>query len=352
MTIRALIIDDSALVRQLLTEILSRDAGIAVVGAAQDPFVAREMIKQLKPDVLTLDVEMPRMDGLTFLDNLMRLHPLPTVMVSSLTQAGADATLEALALGAVDFVAKPKLDVAQGLAAYADELIAKVKAAARARPRARAAGSTRATAASPGITYRTTDRLIAIGASAGGTEAIRGVLESMPADAPGIVITQHIPAEFSRAFAARMNRTCAMAVSEASDGQQIVPGHVFIAPGGRHLRIERSGARWVCRIGDDAPVSRHRPSVDVLFRSVTGAAGHNATAAILTGMGDDGAQGLAELRAAGAATIAQDEATSVVWGMPGAAVRAGAVDEILPIDKIGPRLIERAGRRLTGAPGT
>ncbi len=349
MKTRVLIVDDSALVRQLLTEIFSRDADIEVICAAQDPFVARDMIKQLKPDVLTLDVEMPRMDGLTFLDNLMRLHPLPTVMVSSLTQRGADATLEALALGAVDFVAKPKLYVVHGLHAYADELVARIKAAARARPLARTAAAPRPALAAKGLSYRTTDRLIAIGASAGGTEAIRVVLESLPADAPGIVITQHIPAEFSRAFAERMNRCCAMAVCEAADGQQVVPGHVFIAPGGRHLRIERSGARWLCKLGDDAPVSRHKPSVDVLFRSVTAAAGHNAVAAILTGMGDDGARGLAELHAAGAPTIAQDEATSVVWGMPGAAVKAGGVDEILPLEKIGPRLIELAARRLSAA---
>ena len=343
MKTRVLIVDDSALVRQLLTDILSRDSNIDVVGAAQDPFVARDMIKRLHPDVITLDVEMPRMDGLTFLDNLMRLHPLPVIMVSSLTQTGADATLEALALGAVDFVAKPKIDVAQGLSAYADEIVAKVLAAARARPRSRATTAKPAQART--LSYRTTDRLIAIGASAGGTEAIRVVLESMPANAPGIVITQHIPAEFSRAFAERMDRTCAMAVCEARDGQQVVPGHVFIAPGGRHLRIERSGARWMCRLGDDAPVSRHRPSVDALFHSVVQAAGKNAVAAILTGMGHDGAEGLLALHQAGVPTLAQDEATSVVWGMPGAAVKAGAVDEILPLDRIGPRLIELIDRR-------
>ena len=350
MTIRVLIIDDSALVRQLLTEILSHAPDIEVVGTAQDPFVARAMIKQFKPDVLTLDVEMPRMDGLTFLQNLMRLHPLPTVMVSSLTQRGADATLEALALGAVDFVAKPKIDIVNGLSAYAEEIVAKIRAAAQSRPRSVESASAKSAPVRRGLTYRTTDRLIAIGASAGGTEAIRVVLEAMPADAPGIVITQHIPAEFSRAFAERMNKSCAMAVCEASDGQQVVPGHVFIAPGGRHLRIERSGARWFCRLGDDAPVSRHRPSVDVLFRSVESAAGQNAVAAILTGMGDDGARGLLELHAAGVPTVAQDEATSVVWGMPGSAVRMGAVDEVLPLEKIAPRLIELAERASDRSP--
>ena len=348
MTIRALIVDDSALVRQLLSEILSRDASIEVVGTAQDPFVARDLIKRLKPDVLTLDVEMPRMDGLTFLDNLMRLHPLPVVMVSSLTAVGADATLEALALGAIDFVPKPKLDVARGLNAYAEDLIAKVKAAAAARPRARRR-SEAAVVAPRGLNYRTTERLIALGASAGGTEALRALLAALPPDAPGIVITQHIPAEFSAAFAARLDRESAMAVCEAQDGQQIVPGHAFVAPGGRHLRVERSGARWFCRLGDDAPISRHRPSVDALFRSVAAAAGHNAIGAILTGMGDDGARGLAELHASGAPTLAQDEASSVVWGMPGAAVRAGGVDEVLPLDAIAPRLLELAARGGTPA---
>ncbi len=346
--LRVLVIDDSALVRQMLSSILSQDRDIEVVGCAPDPLVAREMIKRLSPDVLTLDVEMPRMDGLTFLDNLMRLHPLPVVMVSSLTERGAQVTMDALALGAVDFIAKPKLDVVRGLNVYADEIVAKVKAAAQARPRRQAPRSGEAARPSPVLNgaphYRTTDRLITIGASAGGTEAIRVVLESMPADAPAIVITQHIPAEFSRAFAERMNRSSAMAVCEASDGQQVVTGHAYIAPGGRHLVIERSGARWRCRLDDGQPVRRHRPSVDVLFNSVAQAAGANAVAAILTGMGDDGARGMLELHKAGAPTLAQDEATCVVWGMPGAAVKMGGVDEVLPLDRIAGRLLELANR--------
>ncbi|MEZ5457039.1 MAG: chemotaxis response regulator protein-glutamate methylesterase [Lysobacteraceae bacterium] len=345
MAIKVLIVDDSALVRQVLTSVLSQDPALQVVGAAPDPFVARDMIKALNPDVLTLDVEMPRMDGLTFLENLMRLRPMPVVMVSSLTEAGAEVTLDALSLGAIDFVTKPKLQVAKGLEDYATELAAKVKAAARAHPRPRPATPAQAASiAKPrgAAAFRTTDRLIAIGASAGGTEAIRVVLEMMPPDAPGIVITQHIPAEFSRAFAQRMNRCSPMAVCEAEDGQQIVTGHAFIAPGGRHLRVERSGARWICRLGDDAPVSRHKPSVDVLFRSVAEAAGRNAVAAMLTGMGDDGAKGMLELHQTGCPTIAQDEATCVVWGMPGAAVKIGAVDEILPLNKIAGRLLELA----------
>jgi two-component system chemotaxis response regulator CheB len=347
MPIKVLIVDDSALVRQVLTELLDGDPEIQVVGSAADPFIARERIKALKPDVLTLDVEMPRMDGLTFIENLMRLHPMPVVMVSSLTEAGADVTLQALELGAVDFVTKPKLGVADGLRAYADDLRAKVKAAAQARmPAQRHAAAAAVPAAIPAmaIRYRTTDRLLAIGASAGGTEAIRVVLQQMPPDAPGIVITQHIPGEFSRAFAQRMDRLCAMRVCEAEDGQQIVPGHAYIAPGGRHLEVARSGARWLCRITDAAPVSRHRPSVDVLFRSVLHSAGRNAVAAILTGMGDDGARGMLELHDAGVPTLAQDQATSLVWGMPGQAVKLGAVDEILPLERIAGRMLELAAQ--------
>jgi two-component system chemotaxis response regulator CheB len=346
MPIKVLIVDDSALVRQVLAELLDADPAIKVVGSAADPFIARERIKALKPDVLTLDVEMPRMDGLTFIENLMRLHPMPVVMVSSLTAAGAEVTLQALELGAVDFVTKPKLGVADGLRAYGDELRAKVKAAAQARLPASRRGSGSApppVLRTGAIAYRTTDRLIAIGASAGGTEAIRVVLEQMPPDAPAIVVTQHIPAEFSRAFAARMDRLSAMRVCEAQDGQQIVPGHVYIAPGGRHLEVARSGARWHCRLTDDEPVCRHRPSVEALFRSVLHSAGRNAVAAILTGMGDDGARGLLALREAGIHTIAQDQATSLVWGMPGAAVKLGAACEVLPLERIAERLLQAAG---------
>ncbi len=345
---RVLIVDDSALVRQMLGDILARDPGIEVVGTASDPLIAREKIKRLNPDVLTLDVEMPRMDGLAFLENLMRLHPLPVVMVSSLTERGADTTLQALALGAVDFVAKPKLDVARGLEGYAEEICAKVKAAARSRVRALAVpGQAKRTldtlapaASSPSsLKFRTTDRLIAIGSSAGGTEALRVVLEMMPADAPAIVLTQHLPASFSAPFAERLDRHSAMSVREASDGEAILPGHVYIPAGGRHLRVIRDGARWRCRIDDSAPVNLHKPAVDVLFRSVAQNAGANAIGAILTGMGDDGARGLLEMKQAGARTLVQDEASSVVWGMPGAAFKLGAADEIVPLDQVAPRLL-------------
>jgi two-component system, chemotaxis family, protein-glutamate methylesterase/glutaminase len=336
--VKVLIVDDSALMRKLLTEILSGDPEIEVVGAAADPYHARTLIKETSPDVITLDVEMPRMDGLTFLGNLMRLRPTPVVMVSSLTERGAEATLAALELGAIDFVAKPKLDVAQGIAALGAELVAKVKIAARARPIAR----TPRPAPPAALSYRTTDRLIAIGASTGGTEAIAQVLAGLPADSPAVVIAQHIPPEFSRRFAERLDRTCAVAVREASDGEPITIGNVYIAPGQSHLRVVRSGARYVCSVAQDEPVNRHRPSVDVLFRSVAEHAGGNAIGVILTGMGADGAAGLGELRARGALTIAQDQATSVVWGMLGEAVKRGAAVEILPLGAIASRLLARA----------
>ena len=335
--VRVLVVDDSALVRALMSELLGADPGIEVVGTAADPYIARDKIKQLSPDVLTLDVEMPRMDGLTFLRNLMRLRPMPVLMVSSLTEAGATVTLDALALGAVDFIAKPKIDVARGLAEYGSVLVEKVKHAAKARV-ARIAPPATAGYDGP-IAYRTTDRLLAIGASTGGTEAIREVLAQMPADAPATVIVQHIPAAFSRPFAERLDRHSRMTVMEATDQQPLLAGHAYVAPGGRHLRVVRSGARWVCRLGDDDPVRRHRPSVDVLFQSVAAHAGGNASAALLTGMGDDGAAGLLALRRAGAHTIAQDEATSVVWGMPGAAVGLGATDEVVPLQQVAHRLL-------------
>ncbi|HYG08135.1 MAG TPA: chemotaxis response regulator protein-glutamate methylesterase [Stenotrophomonas sp.] len=346
--VRVLIVDDSAVVRQILTEILSRDIGIEVVGSAADPLLARDKIKRLNPDVITLDVEMPRMDGLAFLENLMRLRPTPVVMISSLTERGADTTLQALALGAVDFVSKPKLDVARGLESYAEEIVGKVKAAAQARVRALArtpapkveldVQAAAAPATRAGL-FRTTDRLIAIGASAGGTEALRVVLEGMPADAPAIVLTQHLPASFSTAFAERLDRHSAMSVREASDGEAVLPGHAYLPPGGRHLRVIRDGARWRCRIDDSDPVNRHKPAVDVLFRSVAANAGPNAIGAILTGMGDDGARGLLEMQQAGAATLVQDEASSVVWGMPGAAFKLGAAQEIVPLERIAERLL-------------
>jgi two-component system chemotaxis response regulator CheB len=352
--IRVLIIDDSALVRRILSELLSADDEMEVVGTAGDAYIARDKIKQFDPDVLTLDVEMPKMDGVTFLRNLMRLRPMPVVMVSSLTEHGAEITLDALAVGAVDYLPKPKIDVAATLGDYAEELRAKIKAAAKARVRQYSGPATSA-AGIPGVApkysadavlpkapaprqFRTTDRIIAIGASTGGTEAIKDVLIGLPADTPGIVIAQHIPKAFSTPFARRMNACCQMTVYEAEDGQQILPGHVYIAPGDRHLLLVRDGARYVCRLDDGQPVNRHKPSVDVLFRSVAQQAGRNAIGVILTGMGKDGALGLKEMRDAGCPTIAQDEATSVVWGMPHEAVVLGAAAHVLGLHEISARL--------------
>ena len=348
--IRVLVVDDSALVRRLLSEMLNKASDIEVVGVAADPYGAREKIKQLNPDVVTLDVEMPRMDGITFLENLMRLRPTPVVMVSSLTQQGADVTLRALELGAIDFVAKPRVDISGTLTNYADELIEKVRTAATARVSAhnsvrgnvdpRLSADAVLPAARTRLVLRTTDRVIAIGASTGGTEAIREVLCALPADAPAVVVTQHIPAAFSRAFAERMDRVSAMSVCEAQDGQYIIPGHAYIAPGDQHMLIERDGARYRCRLNSGPPVNRHRPSVDVMFRSVAQNLGPNAVGVILTGMGDDGARGLGEMREAGAHTVAQDEASSVVWGMPGAAVKLGSAESILPLHQIARYVLE------------
>lgn len=331
MATRVLVVDDSALVRQVLGELLDQAGDIEVVGTARDPFDAREKIKALNPDVLTLDVEMPRMDGLTFLDNLMRLRPMPVLMVSSLTARGAEITLRALELGAIDFVTKPEIGVADGLRAYADLLCDKVRAVAQSRPRQRQQAAPLVEAA-VAQAYRTTDQLICIGSSTGGTEALRCVLERMPADAPAIVMAQHIPVAFSASLAQRLDGVSAMRVCQASDGQPITPGHAYLAPGNQHLRVVRSGARLICRLSDDDPVSGHRPSVDVLFDSVARACGRNAVAVMLTGMGTDGAAAMQTLHRAGARTLAQDEASSVVWGMPGAAYRLGAVDKLVPLD--------------------
>jgi two-component system chemotaxis response regulator CheB len=348
--VKVLIVDDSALVRKVLTELIAADADLEVVGTASDAYMAREKIKQLNPDVLTLDVEMPKMDGVTFLRNLMRLRPMPVVMVSSLTEHGAEVTLDALSVGAVDYLPKPKVDLAATLGDYAEELTAKIKSAAKARVRPYTGSASTADVsprysaeavlakAAPPRHLRTTDRIIAIGASTGGTEAIKDVLVRLPADTPGIVITQHIPKAFSTQFARRMDACCQMTVYEAEQGQQILPGHVYIAPGDRHLLLVRDGARYVCKLDDGPAVNRHKPSVDVLFRSVAQQAGRNAIGVILTGMGKDGAVGLKEMRDAGSPTIAQDEATSVVWGMPREAVQLGAAAQVLGLLEIAARI--------------
>ncbi len=356
--IRVLVVDDSALMRKLLSELLNSDPAIEVVGTAMDAYVARDKIKKLKPDVLTLDVEMPKMDGLSFLGNLMRLHPMPVVMVSSLTEKGANVTMQALSLGAVDFVSKPKVDLAHTLDDCAYEITSKVKIAAsvnvdtlllhaNAPDVSHSSRDTivRMKAANIGSKYQTTDKIIAIGASTGGTEAIKEVLVRMRPDCPGVVITQHIPPVFSRSFAERMNVCSQLAVCEAEDGQQIRPGHAYIAPGDKHLLVVRNGARYLCKLDDGPAVNRHKPAVDVLFDSVAVNAGDNAVGVILTGMGKDGAKGIKRMHEAGAVTIAQDEQSSVIWGMPNAAIEEGGIDKVLPLKNIATRVSEFARAR-------
>jgi two-component system chemotaxis response regulator CheB len=337
--IRVLIVDDSAFVRQVLTQMMSADPEILVVGAAPDPFVAREMIKTLNPDVVTLDIEMPRMDGLAFLEKIMALRPTPVVMISSLTQKGADAALRALAMGAVDYIAKPMIGLSEGFAALKGEIIEKIKVAAKARVRAPSADRSATVRLAPGHHYSSSEKVVAVGASTGGVEALQDLLTAFPPDAPAILVTQHMPAMFTAGFASRLDQFCAMTVSQAKDGERVLPGHVYIAPGGLHLELARSGANYVCRVNDRAPVSGHRPSVDVLFRSVASAAGANAVGIILTGMGSDGANGLLEMRRVGASTIGQDEASCVVYGMPKAAFDCGAIEIELPIRKIAQQVL-------------
>ena len=349
--IRVLIVDDSPLVRGILTEILSSDPGIEVVGSAMDPYIAREKIKKLNPDVLTLDVEMPKMDGIKFLSNLMRLRPMPVIMISSLTEKNADITLKALELGAFDFISKPKNDVANVLENYSSEIISKVKAASRARLQTKLNVPADKDVHNNDIEERfsatvilkrnrvpvksdSSDKIIAIGASTGGTEAIKEILLQLRPDSPGIVIAQHIPKAFSSAFAIRMDSISQLHVQEATDGQKIIAGNAYIAPGDKHLLVIKEGRQYRCKLNDGPAVNRHKPSVDVLFRSVAQNVGKNALGILLTGMGADGARGLLEIMESGGTTIAQDEITSVVWGMPGAAVELGAANYILPLNKI------------------
>jgi len=332
--ISVLIVDDSAFVRQVLTEMLSSDPGIVVVGAAPNPIVARDMIKALNPDVLTLDIEMPRMDGLAFLERIMTLRPMPVVMISSLTQKGAETALRALEMGAVDYVAKPAVGLAEGFAELRGDIIAKVKVAAMARVRAAPAEKSKLAPVSVGASFNSSEKIIAVGASTGGVEALQEFLTAFPADSPAILITQHMPAMFTASFAQRLDNSCFVSVSQAKDGERVLPGHVYIAPGGFHLELARNGANYICRVHEQPLVSGHRPSVDVLFRSVASAARANAVGVILTGMGKDGALGLLEMRHAGASTIGQDEASCVVYGMPKAARECGATEIELPLGKI------------------
>jgi two-component system, chemotaxis family, protein-glutamate methylesterase/glutaminase len=344
--INVIVVDDSALVRKLLSAVLNGDPQLRVVDTAADPYEAREKIKQHNPDVITLDVEMPKMDGITFLRNLMRLRPMPVVMVSSLTEEGADVTLTALMIGAVDFVPKPKLGAAEGLSAMAEELRAKIKEAAHARVRYREVSTQPpATSKRPrDVEYKTTDRVIAIGASTGGTEAVAEVLARLPPDIPAVMIAQHIPEVFSARFAKRLHDNSSLAVTEAKDGDAVLLGHAYVAPGDHHLRIARSGAKFYCKVTRDEHVNRHRPSVDVLFESVAHAVGKSALGVILTGMGSDGAEGLLQMRNTGASTFAQDRETSVVWGMPGEAVKRGAAELTLPLEQVADKIIAWARR--------
>jgi two-component system chemotaxis response regulator CheB len=309
------------------------------VGAAPDPLVAREMIRSTNPDVLTLDVEMPKMDGLDFLERLMRLRPMPVVMVSTLTERGNETTLRALELGAVDFVTKPKLDIARGMQEYAELIADKIRAAAAARVRGRGTplqgGPARPQLASRAVS---TEKLIIIGASTGGTEAIREVLTQLPHDAPGVLIAQHMPEGFTRSFAARLDTLCKISVVESAGGERVLPGHAYLAPGHSHLLLKKSGANYVTELSQAAPVNRHRPSVDVLFRSAAEAAGRNAVGVILTGMGKDGAAGMLEMRQAGAWCIAEDESTCVVFGMPREAIALGGANEVVPLTQIPQRI--------------
>jgi two-component system chemotaxis response regulator CheB len=351
--IRVVVVDDSALVRGLLAEIINREKDMECVGAANDPLIAREMIRDLNPDVITLDIEMPKMDGIDFLARLMRLRPMPVVMISTLTERGAEVTMRALELGAVDFVAKPRIGLADGINELAGQIVEKVRVAASARIRrvtqpspASAAGGAPGAPIHPellSIARISTEKLICIGASTGGTEAIKEILMRMPADSPGIVITQHMPPGFTTSFAARLNTLCQITVQEASNGGRVLPGHAYIAPGGKQFRVDKSGANYVCVVEDGEAVNRHKPSVEVLFKSAARVVGRNAFGVMLTGMGNDGARAMKEMKDAGSYNFVQDEASCIVFGMPREAILHGAADEILPLLDIAGALLGRLG---------
>ncbi len=349
---RVVVVDDSALVRSLLAEIINRESDMQCVGAAADPLVAREMIRNLNPDVITLDVEMPRMDGIDFLSKLMRLRPMPVLMVSTLTERGAEVTLRALELGAIDFVAKPKIGVTDGLRSLSQDITDKIRIAARATVRrapaaANEAASPAARSAAPaGLGRLSTEKIVFIGASTGGTEATKEVLMNLPHDAPAVMITQHMPAGFTKSYSVRLDGLCRIRVKEALDGERVLPGHAYIAPGGFHLSVERSGANYVARVRDGEAVNRHMPSVEVLFKSAARVVGPNALGIMLTGMGADGATAMKEMRDAGSYNLVQDEASCVVFGMPREAIAAGAAHEVLSLAQIAPKLLDRL--RATG----
>lgn len=355
--IRVLVIDDSASVRQTMASILEEDPEIEVMATAGDPFIAARRMQDEVPDVITLDVEMPRMDGITFLRKLMHQCPVPVVMCSSLTEEGSETLLQALEAGAVDVILKPRVGVADHLTEHHLEIRDVVKAAAKARIRGRRAEAPGHQLAEKKLTAdavlpppsgkamsRTTEMVVCMGASTGGTEALREVLQALPANSPGIVIVQHMPERFTKAFAKRLDGLCEVSVKEAEQGDPVLRGHVLIAPGGRHMMLERQGARYQVAVKDGPLVSRHRPSVDVLFRSAARCAGSNAVGIIMTGMGDDGARGLLEMKEAGARTFAQDEASSIVFGMPREAIARGAADHIVPLNAIARELLHATAR--------
>jgi len=358
--IKVIAVDDSALIRNLMTKIINSQPDMETVATAPDPLIARDLIKRHNPDVITLDIEMPKMDGLEFLERIMRLRPTPVLMVSTLTERGADVTFRALELGAIDFVTKPKLDISQGMIDYANEITDKIRAAYAARfrlkrlpPRTEVGGppvggglvTGRTTPTlSLGNRFAATEKLILIGSSTGGTEALRAILEQMPKDSPAILITQHMPAGFTKSFADRLNTLCEMTVKEAEHGERILPGHVYIAPGDKHLLVGRSGANYVCHLQDTEPVNRHKPSVEVLFRSGTEVGARNVIGVMLTGMGKDGAQAMADMKKAGSYNICQDEASSVVFGMPREAIALGAADQVLPLNQIAKGLVDHLSK--------
>jgi two-component system chemotaxis response regulator CheB len=337
--IKVLCVDDSALIRDLLRQIINEQDDMEVVAVASDPLVARDLIKLHDPDVLTLDVEMPRMDGLDFLERLMRLRPMPVLMVSSLTSAGSEVTLRALELGALDFLEKPSVGIRNGMLEYAEVLAAKIRAAATAKPKVHQqdGAPARPVLKAPLVS---SEKLVVVGASTGGTEAIRELLAPLPANSPAFLITQHMPGGFTKSFAHRLNRSCRLEVKEAEDGERILPGHAYVAPGDYHLRVGRSGANYVAVLDDGPPVNRHKPSVDVLFHSAARMAGRNAVGVLLTGMGKDGAAGLLALRQSGATTLAQDQHSCVVFGMPREAIAMGAADEVLALQDMPERLMQ------------
>lgn len=350
--IRVLVVDDSALVRSLLSEIVNRQMDMECVGVANDPLMARELIRELSPDVITLDIEMPRMDGLDFLARLMRLRPTPVVMISTLTEHGAEATMRALELGAVDFVSKPRIGVVDGLSDLSDQIVEKVRVAAKANVRRAATVSPsdgavlreRVSVIPPAGATRnsfSTEKLVFIGASTGGTEAIKEILIRLPADFPAVLVTQHMPPGFTKTFAARLNGLSKLAVQEAVNGERLLPGHAYIAPGGLQFRVDRSGANYLAVVEDGESVNRHKPSVEVLFKSAAKIAGRNAYGVLLTGMGNDGAKALREMKEAGSYNYVQDEASCIVFGMPREAILQGAADEVLPPAEIAQALISR-----------